>query len=373
MGDDRVLITGIRVHHLRRELDPPFYPAWDPHPRRHFDATVVFVDTDEGITGVGSGDSMAGLAGCESLFIGTDPTRISEQVRRIETINFHGGRCWPLEAAFWDILGKAAGLPVARLLGGARDTVPAYASTAELRTPSERAESAVAIREAGFRAMKIRVDPHHWRAGLESVAAARTAVGDDLEIMVDLNQGWRMAGDTRRAPDYAAVRDLSRRLHDLDVFWIEEPLPYSDAAGMQRLRRETGVRVASGEMNDSLDQLLGYLDRDAVDIYQMDVVLALGISRARTFAELAAHRNRRYTPHSWTNGIGMLANLHVCAGVGGGPYFEFPFDPPGWDPGRRDFMLTEPLDIDSEGRLHVPDSPGLGIRLDEEACRRWIL
>ena len=82
------------------------------------------------------------------------------------------------------------------------------------------------------------------------------------------------------------------------------------------------------------------------------------MSRTRTLAELAIARNRWFTPHTWTNGIGLLANLAVSAGVGGGPFLEFPYDPPGWTPERRDFMLAEPIRPDADGRLHVPTSPG---------------
>ncbi|QIS20988.1 mandelate racemase/muconate lactonizing enzyme family protein [Nocardia terpenica] len=366
-------ITAIRTQRLRLELDPPFFAAWDPVPRRHFDATIVQVETDEGVTGVGSGDTMAGFAAYEDLFIGTDPLTIAEQVRRIETINFHAGRFWPLEVALWDIIGKTANLPVAQLFGGAARKVLAYASTGELRDPGQRAESAAAIREAGFRAMKIRVDPRDAATGLAAVRAAREAVGDGLRIMVDLNQSWRMAGDTQPPHDFAAARRLVEQLHDLDVYWVEEPLPYADREGLRRLRAETGVRVAAGEMIPSVPQVLDYLEHDALDVYQMDVVLAVGMLRARTLAELAMLKNRRFTPHSWTNGIGVLANLHVSAGVGGGPYFEFPYDPPGWTPERRDFMLRSPIEIDTDGYVHVPDIAGIGAELDEEACRRWAV
>ncbi|MEV4125708.1 mandelate racemase/muconate lactonizing enzyme family protein [Nocardia sp. NPDC049707] len=366
-------ITAIRTRKLRLELDPPFFAAWDPVPRRHFDATIVEVETDEGLVGIGSGDTMDGFAPFEELFIGTDPCNIVEQVKRIETINFHAGRFWPLEVAFWDIIGKAANMPVARLFGGAQHRVAAYASTGELRTPEQRAESALAIREAGFRAMKIRVDPHNFAAGLAAVRAAREAVGDSMQIMVDLNQSWRMAGDTQTPHDFVAARRAVEQLRDLDVFWVEEPLPYADRDGLRRLRAETGVRVAAGEMISSVSEVVDYLEHDALDVYQMDVVLAVGMLRARTLAELAMLKNRRFTPHSWTNGIGVLANLHVAAGVGGGPYFEFPYDPPGWTPQRRDFMLRRPVDIDSDGFVRVPDAPGIGAELDEEACRRWAL
>jgi L-alanine-DL-glutamate epimerase-like enolase superfamily enzyme len=128
------------------------------------------------------------------------------------------------------------------------------------------------------------------------------------------------------------------------------------------------VRIGGGEMARSFDELSLALRADALDVYQPDVVLALGISGVRTLAELALRRNRWFTPHTWTNGIGLLANLHVCAGVGGGPVIEFPYDPVGgWTPARRDFMLAEPVSVDADGMLRVPDAPGLGVELDEEA------
>ena len=93
--------------------------------------------------------------------------------------------------------------------------------------------------------------------------------------------------------------------------------------------------------------------------------------RTRTVAEVALARGRWFTPHTWTNGIGLLANLHVAAGVGGGPFLEVPYDPPGWTPERRDAFLATPLRPDPDGVLRVPTEPGLGIQLDEVALRRF--
>lgn len=366
-------ITGIRIDRLRHELDPPFRAAWDPQPRRHLDADLVRVETDEGVVGVGSGDSMLGLAGHQHLFLGQDPLRIARHVRVIESINFHAGRCWPLEAALWDIVGQVTGQPVSVLFGHSATRLRAYASTGELRPPGRRAEDALAARAEGFTAMKLRIDRDRLAEGIATVAAVRAAVGDDFAIMVDLNQSWRMAGDVAPALDAGAVRRTVEALAELDVFWVEEPLPYQDVAGLRTLREQTGVRIAAGEMLDSLPAHLDLLDHDALDVHQPDVVLALGMSRARTLAELAAHRHRAFTPHTWTNGIGLLANLHVAAGVGAGPYFEFPYDPPGWTPARRDFMLAEPVGITPDGYVEVPPRPGLGVVLDDDAIERSLL
>jgi L-alanine-DL-glutamate epimerase-like enolase superfamily enzyme len=365
-------ITDITLDRLRLELDPPLRAAWDPEPRRHFDATIVRVHTDDGVTGIGSGDTMDGFDAFKDLFLGEDPLDIVRHVKAIETANFHGGCYWPLEVALWDIIGKVAGLPVATLFGNAARAVPAYASFAELKSPEERVETALRARAAGFRAGKIRIDRDRVAEGIATVAAVRAALGDEFEIMVDLNQSWRMAGDTAEASDLVKTRKIVRRLAELDVFWVEEPLPYSDIDGFRTLRADNpGVRIAAGEMHHSVPELLRYLEQDVLDVYQMDVVLAVGMHRARTLAELAQLKHRQFTPHSWTNGIGVLANLHVSAGVGGGPFFEFPYDPPGWTPERRDFMLSEPVMINNRGELEVPQRPGLGVELDEEAVERW--
>ncbi|SEF20141.1 Enolase C-terminal domain-like [Amycolatopsis pretoriensis] len=261
---------------------------------------------------------------------------------------------------------------MAALFGNSARSLPAYASSAELKPPEERVETALRAREAGFQAMKIRIAPDRVDDGVAAVAAVRDALGPGFGIMADLNQSWRMAGDTSAATDLAATRKLVRRLAELDVLWVEEPLPYHDLDGFRTLRAENpGLRIAAGEMHHSVPELLRYLEEDVLDVYQMDVVLAVGLHRTRTLAELARLKHRAFTPHSWTNGIGVLANLHVSAGVGGGPYFEFPWDPPGWTPERRDFMLAEPLVITPAGHLEVPDRPGLGVELDEEAVARW--
>jgi L-alanine-DL-glutamate epimerase-like enolase superfamily enzyme len=366
-----VKISAIELERLSLPLSPPFHAAWDPDPRTRFDATLVRVHTDEGVTGIASGDTMDGFEAFEHLFVGRDPLTLGAHARALETIAFHAGRYWPLEAALWDLAGRALGVPVATLLGGALDRIPVYASLGELRGPEQRAEDALELVEAGFRAVKVRIARERIAEGIATVAAMRAAVGGDLQIMVDLNQWWRMAGDILAGLDPQGAQRVIDALAEVGVVWVEEPLAGDDLAGMRMLRESTGVRIAGGEMARDFDHLRLALEADALDVFQPDVVLALGISGARTLADLALRRNRWFTPHTWTNGIGLLANLHVCCGVGGGPYLEYPYDPPGWTPARRDFMLSEPLTVDGDGYLAIGDAPGLGIELDEDAVARY--
>jgi len=180
-----------------------------------------------------------------------------------------------------------------------------------------------------------------------------------------------MAGDTASALDPVAAREIAARLADDGVLWVEEPLAGTDLRGLAALRASApGIRVAGGEMTRTLPEMVAAVEMDAFDVHQPDVVLT-GMSHARTVAELALLRSRWFTLHTWTNGIGLLANLHVAAGVGGGPFLEYPYDPPGWTAERRDFMLADPIRPGPDGVLRVPATPGLGIALDEAALRRY--
>ena len=334
--------------------------------------TIVRVETDEGVTGIGSGDTMDGFEAFQHLFIGRDPLAIARHVRALETIDFHAGRYWPLEVALWDLMGKVAGLPVATLFGGASDGIPAYASCGMLLPPSARAESALALRAEGFGALKIRVDPTRLDDGLAAVEATRHAVGSSMAIMVDLNQGWRMAGDTRPALDPAAARRITARLAECDVLWVEEPLAGTDLRGLASLRAAgTGTRIAGGEMTRTFAEFAGRARRGRVRCLparrgpRRRHAPRADRGRARPGTEPlvhAAYLDQRHRP---------AGEPPVAAGVGGGPFIEVPYDPPGWTPERRDAMLATPIRPDADGVLRVPQTPGLGIELDEAAIARY--
>ncbi len=359
-------ITGIEISHHRLSLEPAFRPSWDFRPRPHFDATIVRVRTDEGLTGIGSGDAMTGFAGHEELFVGEDPMRLERHGRILSNIQFHYGRCWPLDLALWDLAGKIAGQPVWKLLGGRSTSVPAYASTAALREPEAMADVAERMLLRGFRAMKVRFHRGDWRDDIRALEAVRDRVGGRMELMVDCNQGWRMSFDD--APPwtlkdaFAVAQELSR----LGVYWMEEPLHRGDRRGMAELRRMTGVRIAGGEMTRELYEFRDLIEDRALDVLQPDAALVGGITGLSRIAAQAEAAGLSFTPHTWTNGIGVMANLHLTAGVAAAPFIEFPFDPPDWSPGRRDFMLAEPLDVSADGLLVPPETPGLGLTLDED-------
>lgn len=329
-------ITGIDIKHYLLPLDPPFKAAWDPAPRKKFAATVVYVHTDTGFTGIGSGDLMTGFEGHEHLFIGQDPFDIERHSQVLNSIDFHYGRSWPLDLALWDLMGKATNQPVYKLLGGKQDKILAYASTGELVTKEERAKRAQHLVEQGFKAMKIRFHHKDPREDIAVVEEVRKAIGDKMEIMVDANQGWKMPWDTEPTWDLKTAVNVAKELEQLKVYWLEEPLPHDDVENMVRLRTMTSVRVAGGEMNRRFHEFRDLSNAGALDVYQPDVALCGGITLGRKIADYVQANGGVYSPHTWTNGIGVSANLQTVLGVGNTRYLEFPYDPPAWSVERRE-------------------------------------
>jgi D-galactarolactone cycloisomerase len=364
-------ITSVEIRRYEFPLDPPFRAAWDPVPRERVDATLVGVHTDEGLTGWASGDALPDAELLGRLVTGLDPFR-TEVVRELcETVDFHGGRPWTLEVAVWDLVGKAAGQPLWRLLGGRSERLLAYASTGELGEPAERAQRVAALRDQGVKAVKLRFHLDDWRQDVEVVEAVRRKVGPEMELMVDANQGWRMPGDREPRWDVATAAQCARALEALGVYWLEEPLPIYDVDGYAALRRLTPLRLAAGEMVRTAAEARDLIVHGGIDVLQADVVLAGGVGGCRRLAALAGVHDRTWSPHTWTNGFGLLANLHVAMAVSTCPYIEVPFDPPAWTPERRDWLLPAPLEIAPDGTIAPPPGPGLGVEPDFDALEAY--
>jgi D-galactarolactone cycloisomerase len=364
-------ISSIETRRYSLPLDPPFRAAWDPTPRERLDATVAIVHTDEGLTGAASGGSLSDVSLLERLLVGVDPMR-TEVVREIcETVDFHGGRPWTAEVAVWDLVGRALDEPLWRLLGGRSPDLVAYASSGELVDPAERAERVSRLAAEGVRAVKLRLHAADWREDVAVVERVREAVGFAIEIMVDANQAWRMPGDREPRWDVATAAQCARELERLGVYWLEEPLPVDDLDGYAALRRLTAIRLAAGEMARRPGELRDLIVRGGIDVVQPDVVLAGGIGGCKRVAALADLHGRTYTPHTWTNGLGLAANLHLAAAVSTCPYVEVPLDPPAWTPERRDFLLPSPLEIAPDGTIAPPPGPGLGVTPDLDALEAY--
>lgn len=331
----------------------------------------MIVRSDDGIEGYASGDDLPDRDLLERLLVGRDP-RDTDAVHGIcETVDFHHGRNWTLEVAVWDLLGRADDRPLWKLLGGGTDRILAYASSGELVSAEERVGRCVALRDAGVRAVKLRLHSTDWHIDLPVIEAVRHAVGSDVEIMVDANQGWRMPGDLTPRWDRTTASEFAHALEPLGVYWLEEPLPTEDVEGYAELGRATSVRIAAGEMVRSEAEARELVVRGGVDVVQPDVVLSGGIAGARRVAELAASAGRTWSPHTWSNGYGLLVNLHAALAFSSCPFLEVPFDPPEWSAGRRDWLLPVTIEIADDGTIAPPAGPGLGVVPDFDTLERY--
>ncbi len=367
------MIAAVTISHHRLPLTPPFHASWDTKPRVHFDATVVRVTTDSGLSGVASGDLMLGFAGHEHLFIGTDPLSLERHFRVLSNIDFHYGRCWPLDLALWDLAGKILGAPCWQLLGGLASRVRTYASSGTLRDPAAQADAAERYLALGFPALKLRFHRGDWREDVRALEAVRSRVGGRLELMVDCNQGWRLPWDTESPWTFKDALAVARELERLGVYWMEEPLHRADRDGMRALRQATDVRIAAGEMTRQLHELRDLISGGCIDVVQPDAALVGGITGLRRIATMAQEHHLSFTPHTWTNGMGVTANAHLVAGISDAPFMEFPFDPPEWSLERRDFLMAEPLRVDAQGFINLTTAPGMGYVLDEARLRSTLI
>jgi L-alanine-DL-glutamate epimerase-like enolase superfamily enzyme len=225
-------------------------------------------------------------------------------------------------------------------------------------------------RELGFPALKIRFGRPNLEDDLAIIKAIREDMGDSIELMVDCNQGWRMPWDTATpwSIDHATAVALVLESHG--VYWMEEPLHRGDYEGMAELRKRVKIRIAGGELTREPYEFRELLQRGCFDVFQPDAVCTQGITGLAKFAKEVAAAGKIFTPHTWGNGIGVMANLHLTAGTVGAPFIEFPFDPPEWSTARRDYIMTETIEADGEGWIHLSDKPGLGFTLDEDVLRK---
>jgi L-alanine-DL-glutamate epimerase-like enolase superfamily enzyme len=349
------------------------------------DGLLVKIHTDAGLVGIGEVDSSPEVAkaifdapfshtiasGLRALLVGEDPRdveRLWEKMYR-GTIYF-GRRGAAIHAisgadiALWDLLGKATGLPVYQLLGGAyRKRLRAYASDLMPPTPEAAERRAHAMRDAGFSALKFGWGPlgQDERTDVALVAAARRGFGADADLMVDIGLCW----------DATTAISRCRRLAEFAPFWIEEPLPPDDLDGYGRLADAVDVRIAAGEEEATCWGFADLIERGRIDVVQVDVSRAGGLTESRRIAQMAHQRNLPCVPHAFSTGVLLAASMHWVASIPNGSMVEYTVAESPLATGLTGTgLLQEPLRA-VDGYLTVPDAPGLGIELDEGMVARY--
>jgi L-alanine-DL-glutamate epimerase-like enolase superfamily enzyme len=341
---------------------------------------LIRVKTDEGITGIGEAHTNPTVSraiieaplchiasrGLRDVLIGENPLDIARLWDKMyEASQVYGRRGAVIHAlsgidiALWDILGKSVGQPIHRLLGGARaERFPIYASDLMPNTTEETVELARRNRAAGYRAMKLGwgtlggslAEDVRW------VSAVRAAVGDAMDLMVDIGSPI----------PFDAALYLGRAFAEFGIYFLEEPLSPDDLDGFRRLVEASPTPIATGEKETTRFPYLDLMDRGGLRIIQPDVARVGGISETLRIATLAEARNVQMIPHCWATDILVAATLHVISTLRRCPYLEYNVTD---NPLRRDLLVQPIRPVD--GIVSVPSGPGLGIEINEETVRRY--
>ncbi len=372
-------INQIECSLLEYPLPAPLRPSWAPG--RVFtttNCTLLRVHTDEGISGIGAGPEV-GMLGIHTFadlvapyILGKDPFMVEQISPYLRNAVRDGSYPWAFEMALWDIIGKASQQPVYRLWGGFQQRIPAYASLAEVPSREEQVERIHQLRSVGMKAFKLRLRRPNIKDDIALVEHVRSVFADQIDLMVDANQANVMPSPNPiGAWTYNEALTVARAMQELDVLWLEEPLPRYNYQQLAQLADAVDIPIAGGELNIGLHEYKTLIDMNCYDIIQADASFSEGIFQLRKVAALAEMSFKKFIPHTWSNGIGLAANLQLAASLPNCPWFEFPVDPPGWTIEARDFMLKKPFQVDEDGSISLAELPGLGLELDELAIQKY--
>jgi len=339
-------------------------PLFAGHPRQ-MEILLVRVETEEGRVGWGEAFGYAVWPATRAalehlvapLALGRDETDIAtlnlQLQRSLHLLGRTGAITFALsglDIALWDLAGKAAGKPVSALLGGARHRdLPVYASLMRYTDPALAARNAAAAHARGFSAIKLH------ETGVEHVRMAREALGPDVGLMMDVNCPW----------NFDEALEVARKVQPYDLMWFEEPIwPPEDFGTLAKLRQHCGVKISAGENVMSAMHFEQMFEARAVDIAQPSVTKIGGISEFMKIAGIAQRYGVPLVPHCPYFGPGLLASLHIASTFEDETMIEYSFADLGASP------LGDAIAI-RNGRIAIPDAPGLGRDPDPEVIERY--
>lgn len=361
------------------------------------DDLIVIIHTDEGIQGIGETDTGPWLAkaaieapgshsmamGMKDLLIGQDPFDTAAIWEKLYTYTCMSGRrgavicaIGAIDMALWDIKGKALGLPIYKLLGGAhQEYIEPYASLQPHgKTVQEYGDSLIEwakrAKDYGFTAgkMECTLGGPYKHIGLKGsdqdmtdiITACREAVGKDFKMMVDVQYLWYDAK--------SALRTINKWEH-LDLFFLEAPLQIDNLEGYATLAKEAPMRIAAGEWQNTRFEFIDLLDKGNIDVAQPDIGRVGGITEAIRVCHLAQDRGKLIVPHCWKTGIGIAATAHVAAVTSNCPMIEF-LPSELCDSALRVELVEDPLLMEN-GKIKLQEKPGLGINLNMDALEKY--
>lgn len=371
-------ITAIELYHVSVPLKETFWPTWIPgYPQTHNRFTLIKIMTDEGIEGYSAGSAMGkerqGLGDLlGGYLIGADPTDIDRIQSLLKQAGFLGWRNFWIEPACWDIIGKKENKPVYELLGGTARDIPVYLSTGEMHEPEKRVQELLAMKERGYKTAKLRVKNIDLKDDIRHIETVRKGVGEDFTLGVDANQGWLVSiVDKVPAWDLNRAKQFADACYDNKIEWLEEPLDSRDYDGNAALKKDAKIKISGAELNYGWDEIKIMFEKDCFHVYQPDATFAGGIDQVRKVIDMCHKKDRLFSPHTWTNGIGFYVNWNlVLADKENKLPLEYPLEEPSWIPEFREGII-DPIIPDKNGILHPFLKPGLGFEINKSLLRKY--
>ena len=381
-------IIDVKVYYIEVPLAQPMVTADYPAPVDSYRLFLARVFTDKGLIGTGAQHYYSSSTPFPELakYMERDAKNsltgrvvevghVERFAKRICSQAFGVTPCprpCCVEIALWDLLGKEAGKPLYKLFGAVQDRVKAYASILEdypLATKEQWVDLVERLVEEGFRAVKPHIDRGEKDPTkvIEVVEAIRAKFDDRIEIMVDAMQAWK----PEPLYDLSTAIRYAKQLEEYDVRWLEEPLPhFNNPEPSTQLCEAVDMPIAGGGAMLGAHTYKTLLEKGALDIVQPDVQFAGGLSQTRKIGKLAKAYGKQCIPHCWGSGLALAATLQVIGALDVA-YVEYPYHPPAFTVEARDRLLDEPLTIDADGTIGIPQGPGLGVALDEDAIRHF--
>ena len=349
---------------------------------------LVKVRTDEGIVGIGEAYHGAGvhhIAVDERLtqraLIGQDPRNVDKLFRDMKTSmsasGYYQGAVMSaisgIEMALWDITGQAIGVPIWQLLGGAyRNSIRMYNDChagEENDNPESWAAKAKMVENKGFDAIKFDIDPRPTRRDDYNRTMSNSDIAFHIEVVTAIRESLRPETDLLIDAHWAyAPHDILKvayALEKLDLMWLEDPIPAENIAALKEVKMATRTPICTGENLYTRHGFRELIETQAVDIISPDLAKAGGLSEGRRIADLADIYYVPISPHNICSPIGTVAMCHVCAASPNFQVLEFHhLDNQLWN------TLTVERNLITNGHIALPQSPGLGITLDESVARK---
>ncbi|UCE11443.1 MAG: mandelate racemase/muconate lactonizing enzyme family protein [Candidatus Thorarchaeota archaeon] len=369
-------IVKVELHHISIPLKKAFYSSWIPgYPQTHNRFTLLRLTTDddrEGLAaGVAFGDEREGLGGLLAPYIlGIDPCDTELAHQRMREASYLGWRNFWMEAAFFDIKAQVADVPVWKMLGGSDEPLPVYWSTGSVCEPKRHAKIVEQAQSEGYSGTKLRVKSKSLEDDVSSIRKTRALVDAEFPLMVDSNSGWPVTiVDNIPAWDLERAQAFVEEVSDQNLWWLEEPLDMHAYEEMAELRKVSPIKLAGAELNAGWNEARIFLHFESLDIYQPDVTV-FGFKDTLKTLSAVQERDLGFSPHTWTNGVGLWTNMHVAAVADRNLPLEYPHEPGSWTPEFRDGILRSPI-VPKDGFLELPDDPGLGIPIDWDRVKQF--